>query len=272
MTNRNRLGKEIGKGRTAEIFEWSEGRVIKLFHKNFPEAADYEYQINLKVQEVYSNAPKAYEKVEVKQRKGIIYEYVEGRTLVDIATTKPFLVIKEMKNFTRLHVEMHKCKIRGLSDVNSHLEDVLRKSKYLDEKQKEILLAKLGKMLSGDTLCHMDYHPDNIMMSDRGLIVIDWITAGMGNPFADVARTHYILKRGAPMSDLSMLTKLLIKIFQLFVSRIYLKTYKKLTGITKKDLKEWEIIIQAARLSENIPEEQQYLLKNLKSYFKKVSE
>ena len=237
MKNNLKLGKEIGKGRTAEIYEWSEGKVIKLFYKEFSEAVDSEYQINLKVQDVYTNVPRAYDKMEIDGRQGIIYEYIEGKTLVEIATTKPFLVVKEMKEFTKLHAEMHKCTINGLSDINSDLRYILSKSKYLDKNQKEILLAKLEKMTSGNALCHMDYHPDNIMKTEKGLIVIDWITAGIGNPHADIARTLYILKRGSPVSDLSIITKLVIKIFQLFVSRIYYKTYKKLTGIKRKDLK-----------------------------------
>lgn len=262
-------GKEIGKGRTAELFEWSEGKVIKLFYKEFSqEAVDHEYQINLIVQDVYSNVPRAYDKVEIDGRTGIIYEQIEGKTLVDLATTKPFLVIKEMKEFTKLHVEMHKCRIKGMSEVNSDFRDILSKSTHLDKNQKRFLLEKLEKLPSGNALCHMDYHPDNIMKTEQGLIIIDWITAAMGNPLADVARTLYILKRGAPMSDISKLTKIIIKIFQLFISRIYFKQYKKLTGIEKKDLKEWEFIIMAARLSENIPEERQYILKKLENYLK----
>jgi hypothetical protein len=177
--------------------------------------------------------------------------------------------MKEMKNFTKLHAEMHRCTISRLSEVNSDLKEILRKSKFLD-KAKEILIAKLEEIPSGNTLFHMDYHPDNIMKTDRGLIVIDWITAGMVNPHAGVARTLYILKKGAPMSDLPTLTKLVIKVFQLSVSRIYFKTYKKLIRISKKDLKEWKIIIQSARLSENIPEERHFILKKLKNYFRKI--
>lgn len=264
-----KLGKEIGKGRTAELFEWSEGKVIKLFYKEFSqEAAEHEYQINLKVQEVYPNVPIAYDKVEVDGRTGIIFEYIKGKTLVDLATTKPLLVIKEMKEFTRLHVNMHKCKIEGIADINSDFRHTLSNSAHLNEDQKSFFLNKLEKLPTGTSLCHMDYHPDNVIKTEKGLVVIDWITAAIGNPLADVARTLYMLKRGAPMSDISKLTKIIIKIFQLFVSRIYFKQYKKLTGIEKKYLKEWEIIIMAARLSENIPEERQYILKKLENYLK----
>jgi hypothetical protein len=55
-----------------------------LFYKEFTKAADHEYQINLKVQDVYFRVPKAYDKVEIDGRISIIFEYIEGKTLVDM--------------------------------------------------------------------------------------------------------------------------------------------------------------------------------------------
>ena len=269
MNSISKLGKGIGRGRTAELFKWDSGQVIKLFYKDFTDIAEYEYEINLKVQEVYDNVPKAYDIVEIDGRKGIVYAYIEGRTLVDIATTQPFLVLKQMKEFTELHAEMHKCTISGLDDLHTDLKRTISKSKYLDKRQKDFVLGKIDSLPTGNVLCHMDYHPDNIMKTKQDLIVIDWITAVNGNQLADVARTKYILRRGAPTQKTSFIERVIIKIFQLFVSRIYLKTYRKSTGIRKRDLQDWEIIIQAARLSENIPEEQEYIMKNLKKHMKK---
>lgn len=264
MKSISKLGEGVGKGRTAELFNMDNGRVIKLFYEEFTHIADYEYKINLKVQDVYDNVPKAYDMIEIEGRQGIVYDYIEGRTLVDIATTQPLLVLKQMKEFTELHAEMHKCTISGLDDLHTDLKEIITKSKYLDKRQKEFVLRKLNSLPIGNVLCHMDYHPDNIMKTEEGLIVIDWITAANGNQLADVARTKYLLRRGTPTQNTSFFERTLIKIFQLFVSRIYLKTYRKLTGIRKKDLQDWEIIIQAARLSENIPEEEEFIYKNLK--------
>ena len=38
-------------------------------------------------------------------------------------------------------------------------------------------------------LLHNDFHPDNIMLTPNGPVIIDWIDATCGHPLADVART-----------------------------------------------------------------------------------
>ncbi len=45
----------------------------------------------------------------------------------------------------------------------------------------------------GDRILHLDLHPDNVMLSDRGPVVIDWANAAEGPPDRDVAITLLIL-------------------------------------------------------------------------------
>ena len=54
---------------------------------------------------------------------------------------------------------------------------------------------------TGDRVLHLDLHPMNVMMTERGPVVIDWTNAARGDPLTDVAVTYVILtcSRG-PMS------------------------------------------------------------------------
>jgi len=59
------------------------------------------------------------------------------------------------------------------------------------------LLAELHHRLHeipfGDgRLLHVDLHPDNVLLSSRGPVVIDWANARAGNPAFDVAMTWVI--------------------------------------------------------------------------------
>jgi aminoglycoside phosphotransferase (APT) family kinase protein len=45
----------------------------------------------------------------------------------------------------------------------------------------------LPKHESGDAIVHLDLHPDNVMLTSRGPVVIDWTNAGRGDPHAEVA-------------------------------------------------------------------------------------
>lgn len=44
----------------------------------------------------------------------------------------------------------------------------------------------------GQRLLHLDLHPDNVLLSQRGLVVIDWTNARAGEPALDVALTWVI--------------------------------------------------------------------------------
>lgn len=52
----------------------------------------------------------------------------------------------------------------------------------------------------GDRLVHLDLHPDNIMLTSRGPVVIDWTNAGLGDPDIEVADLWLVLSCAAAPS------------------------------------------------------------------------
>jgi aminoglycoside phosphotransferase (APT) family kinase protein len=44
----------------------------------------------------------------------------------------------------------------------------------------------------GERLIHLDFHPDNVLLSQRGPVVIDWTNSRAGDPALDVALTWVI--------------------------------------------------------------------------------
>lgn len=61
-----------------------------------------------------------------------------------------------------------------------------------------LLLASLHERLHAipyedGSLLHLDLHPDNVLLSPAGPVVIDWTNAGTGAPALDVALTWTIL-------------------------------------------------------------------------------
>jgi tRNA A-37 threonylcarbamoyl transferase component Bud32 len=60
------------------------------------------------------------------------------------------------------------------------------------------VLADLHRRLheipfDGATLLHRDLHPENVILSPRGPVVVDWTNAGAGEPAFDVALVWVIL-------------------------------------------------------------------------------
>ena len=66
-------------GRTAEIYPWTEGWVLKLFYEWFPrDGAAYEARIARAVHAAGLPVPAAGNLVEVEGRMGLEYERVDG--------------------------------------------------------------------------------------------------------------------------------------------------------------------------------------------------
>ena len=73
------LGALIGRGRTAEVYAWDEGRIVKLYWRDWPEATvRHEEEMALLVNEAGLATPRFYGRVEVDGRQGLVYERVDG--------------------------------------------------------------------------------------------------------------------------------------------------------------------------------------------------
>ena len=191
------LGPLIAKGRTAEVYALGEDRVIKLFYDWHP---THWVQREIEVANLISSlpipTPKIFERTEIDKRIGIVYERVNGSSLLKLAATKPWMVIRFARLLAELHTEIHKNKV---NDLPSQKTDLINVIQHVDSLSPELIgsvLKLLDELPDGNTLCHFDFHPDQVLITDNGPVVIDWVTAQQGHPLSDVARTCVILKFG----------------------------------------------------------------------------
>ena len=128
----------------------------------------------------------------------------------------------------------------------------------LPDDRKAVALDVLQGLPDGDAVCHGDFHPDNVIMSPRGPVVLDWMNAMQGDPLGDVARTSLMLTRAAIPP--TMPAKTLMAALRGYLHRVYLSHYQALRPFSPEDLEAWLLPVAAARLREDIPEERQSLL------------
>ncbi|WP_079911618.1 hypothetical protein [Paenibacillus sp. 32352] len=77
-------GKIIGEGNTATVYEWVEGKVLKLFKKRYPiNAVEREYNNTKAMQCMHFAKPKAYGIINCDNRMDIVYDMVMGESLLD---------------------------------------------------------------------------------------------------------------------------------------------------------------------------------------------
>jgi len=78
----NSLQQPIAVGRTAEIFPFEDGKVLKLFFPTIPQPwIDKEVDTGRFIQDRQLPVPKVFERVNLKGREGIVYERIEGPSL-----------------------------------------------------------------------------------------------------------------------------------------------------------------------------------------------
>jgi len=95
------------------------------------------------------------------------------------------------------------------------------------------------------------------MITARGPLVIDWMTARRGNPIADVARTLLLAETGVPAG---LLLRLVLNAARRQIVAAYLKRHFELCPRDDAQLAAWRPIVAAARMNERIPGEEAQLL------------
>ncbi len=252
-------GQMIAQGRTAEVFAWGDKQVLKLFLEGWPIGdAEREARSTQAVYDAGLPAPVVEGVVEVDGRKGIVFERVEGPSMLKELTAKPWKVVKLARVLAELHAAMHSREIPELPSLRGAVQESIRDSVLLAEATKEAALKVLEQLPDGNAVCHGDYHPDQVIMSSRVPIIIDWNRAVQGNPLADVARTSFLLQMGDVPSFVA--GRWLIKAIRAWFHSIYLKRYLRLRPASREEIAAWELLSAAVRLADEIPEEKDQLL------------
>jgi Ser/Thr protein kinase RdoA (MazF antagonist) len=254
------LGKPIAFGRTAEIYAWEDDRVLKLFYDWFElDNIEFEQQMNRAVHASGLPVPAPGEILQVNGRNGLVYGRVDGAPMWDVMARRPWRLFVLARQTAELHAAMHATTTKvEIPRQRARLERKIRGADSLPAPLKEGTLHSLASLPDGDQLCHGDFHPANILLTPKHPVIIDWIDASLGNPLADLARTSIIILGAAATSQVpNPLEKIVVRLFH----SAYLRHYFRLRPGVEKEYHRWLPVVAAARLSENIPELKDWLVK-----------
>ena len=252
----------LAQGRTGELYEWQDGQVLKLFFDWCPpDWAAREIHVNRQLSTSDAPVPKLIDVAQIDGRQGLIFERVDGPTLLYVARTQPWLLIKLAHLLAQLHARVHKLRVTGLVSVREQLKTTIESVPQLTQPQKAAIVQKLDGLPDGNTLCHFDFHPDQVLLTSKGPFIIDWMTAHRGPPAADVARSSIILSMGrAPVAN--PLQRALISVGQRLYHQLYLRRYMTLNPeVSFAQVQAWMVPVAAARLNENIGNEERRLIR-----------
>jgi len=253
-------GKLIAQGRTAEVFEWEKDKILKLFRPGLSKIMiEKEYEISANISNKLSLLPKVYKLIEIDNRSGIIYERINGITMMKVISSKPWKVKKEAQRLAELHKSIQQKVDFELPNCKTRLKDNISKTELLQEDIKKRLYDYIDELEDDNILCHGDFHPDNVLITKYGEIIIDWMTATKGNPLADIARTSVMFKFGdVPVK--SYIEKQIINFIRNKFYLEYIKHYIRVTGVKREQIERWELPVAAARLTEWLPKNEKTTL------------
>jgi aminoglycoside phosphotransferase (APT) family kinase protein len=260
------ISSPIAQGRTAEVFLWDDKHVLKLYRDWCPlDWVDHEARIARAIHNAGVPSPAAGEIVEINDRRGLIYERLEGISMLQDMNARPWMLWKHARSLAELQVKVNRQSIAGLPLYKDRLSYDIRNSQYLSLPLIDKALAWLDTLPEGRNVCHGDYHPGNVLLTKDGPVVIDWVTASTGSPWADAARTSLILRIGAKAAGKQV--RPMIRMAIRFYHRVYINQYRSLIQESGNELQRWTPVISAARLGENIIPEREALIKIVKESF-----
>jgi hypothetical protein len=258
--------KIVGQGRHSTVYEFQDSQVLKMYPKGTGrKVAEEELNKTKLVKEYGVECPHARGIFEEDGRLGILIDRVLGPNYLEWMLQHPTALNKLIALFVQEQHEIHMHKVTELPPVKDVLWNKIQGCEAIPQDSKDRLFSKLKKLPEGEHLCHLDYVPENIVVSLDGPLTIDWANAGKGDYLADVAMTAVLLEIGTLPYGMERDRdgSLENTTGRLFAN--YIKEYLKMCGKGDEELLVWMAPVAAARLGEGISEERESLLRILKA-------
>jgi aminoglycoside phosphotransferase (APT) family kinase protein len=184
--------------------------------------------------------PAAFELVQIGERHGIVFERIEGDSILRKVELKPWLLFWSARQLAELHAQLHA--LPAPPDLPPQREQIARwlgYTKNVPPEEMEKAHRLLAQLPAGDSLCHGDFHPANIIMTETGPSIVDWSTGSRGLALADVARTSVLFETASLPDESPWHTHLLMKVARRLLHRTYLKRYFQLRPGRFEELEKW---------------------------------
>lgn len=260
--------KHLSSGECADIYEIDSNTVLKLSKIGWDKQTLYQEFLNGKlINESGIPAPKVYEFIENEGRYGYTMERLQNLTFLDLMWKHPLKVRKYAKEMAIIHSKIHNTKApNGLLSLVDKYKEFINEKQGIDQNIKTLIFKDIESLYekSNHCICHGDFHPINILVSNDKFFVIDWILSTIGPAEADVAGTYLITKLYSSSNKKGNLIKRFISaIGGEIIAKTYLKEYISLTGIDKSKIMQWIPIRAATYIDVGLPTHLENKLKKI---------
>lgn len=226
-----------------EMYRTEDG-FVKLFNADFSKADILNEALNqARVEEIDLNIPKIKAIEVVNGKWAIVMDYIDGKTLSTLIKENPDKLDEYLEFFVDLQINVLSKKVPMLNKLKDKMNARISAAD-LNATTRYDLHMRLDSMPKHLRLCHGDFHPSNIVITEDGTpYIIDWSHATQGNSSADVARTYleFYLEGKDELAEK------------------YLNLYCLKTDTAKQYVQKWIPIVAASRLTKAKEGEEAFL-------------
>lgn len=190
------------------------------------------------------NIPKVKAVTMIDGKWAIVSEYIKGKTLDRLMAENPDKKHEYMEMFVDLQIKVQSCTCPLLPKLKDKMSRKISQAD-LDATTRYDLHTRLEGMPKHNKLCHGDFNPGNIIITDDGTpYILDWSHATQGNASADVARTYLLFWLNGDIDG----------------AEEYLDLFCAKSGTDKQYVQKWMPIVAASQSVKGNAKEREFLL------------
>ena len=220
-------------------------KTIKVFDSEYSKSDILNEALNqARIEETGLNIPKLLGVNMIDGKWAIVNEYIEGKTLASLIEENPEKKAEYIELLVDLQMSVHQKKSPLLTKLKDKMNRKISLS-TLDATTRYELHTRLEGMPKHNKVCHGDFNPSNIIITEDGkAYILDWAHATQGNASADVARTYLLFCLHGDNEG----------------AELYLNTFCKKSDTAKQYVQKWMPIVAASQSVKGNEEEREFLL------------
>lgn len=220
-------------------------KCIKVFNEGYSKADVLNEALNqARIEETGLNIPKILEVGMIEGKWAIVSEFIQGKTLAQLMQENPDKKEEYLELFVDLQLKMHAETCPLLNKLKDKMNRKISQSQ-LDATTRYDLHTRLEGMPKHNKVCHGDFNPSNIILTEDGTpYILDWAHATQGNASADAARTYLLFWLNGDIEG----------------AKAYLDLFCKKSNTAKQYVQKWMPIVAASQSVKGNAHEREFLL------------
>lgn len=231
--------------RTGKTIYKDEDKAVKVFDSDYSKADILNEALNqARIEETGLNIPKILGVTMENGKWAIVSEYIKGKTMAQLMEENPDKFDGYLEQFVDIQMSIHEKKAPLLTKLKDKMNRKISQAD-IDATTRYELHTRLEGMPKHNKVCHGDFNPSNIIITDEGVpYILDWSHATQGNASADVARTYLLFWLDGNIEG----------------AKKYMELFCKKSDTARQYIEKWLPIVAASQSVKGNAKEREFLL------------